>query len=256
MPGTGIGPALREARLSQGKSVEEASRETRIRTDYLQALEQEDYDELRGDVYVRGFLRTYSSYLGLNADHLLERYNREFGPPAPTVPAPLPGPARGPRIVNPHLFPFRSHHPTWAFLSAVALVVLGVFGAVGLFSGNPPAPAAALPPASPAPATSPPQVVVNIVADQTVAVRVLVDGRVAFDGQLVKGEGRSWTGAQRIQVSVARGGSVRLTVNGFSLGTPGRPGVPYAASFGPGDYRNRVHPSPSQGGTPSPHASA
>lgn len=256
MPRTGIGPALREARLSQGKSVEEASRETRIRTDYLQALEEEEYAELRGDVYVRGFLRTYSSYLGLDADDLLGRYNREFGQPAPTVPAPLPGPARGPRIVNPHLFPFRSHHPTWTFLSAVALVVLGVFWAVGLFSGSPPAPAAALPPASPAPVTSPPQVEVVMVAERPVTVRVVVDGRVEFDGALVKGEGRSWTGTQRIVVTVSRGRAVQLTVNGFSLGTPGRAQAPYTAAFGPRDYRNRVQPTPSQGGSPSPSASA
>src|SRR5207245_11307959 len=48
--GTGIGPALRRARLLRGKSIEEASRETRIRAEYLQALERETFDAVLGDV--------------------------------------------------------------------------------------------------------------------------------------------------------------------------------------------------------------
>ena len=49
---TGIGPVLRKARLVRGKSIEEASRETRIRAEYLQALERERFENLLGDVYV------------------------------------------------------------------------------------------------------------------------------------------------------------------------------------------------------------
>src|SRR5438477_12466499 len=70
---TGIGQALRKARVERGKSIEEASRETRIRAEYLQALERERFDVLPGDVYVRGFLRSYSSYLGLDPKKVLAR---------------------------------------------------------------------------------------------------------------------------------------------------------------------------------------
>src|SRR2546425_7719550 len=83
--GTGIGPALRKARLLRGKSIEEASRETRIRAEYLKALEGERFDALLGEVYVRGFLRSYSSYLGLDSDKVLTVYNRHFGPPRTTL---------------------------------------------------------------------------------------------------------------------------------------------------------------------------
>src|SRR2546423_4099674 len=70
---TGIGQALRKARVERGKSIEEASRETRIRAEYLHALERERFDVLPGDVYVRGFLRSYSNYLGLDPDKVLAR---------------------------------------------------------------------------------------------------------------------------------------------------------------------------------------
>src|SRR2546429_6493907 len=52
---TGIGPALRKARLTRGKSIEEASRETRIRAEYLQALERETFESMLGAVYVTCF---------------------------------------------------------------------------------------------------------------------------------------------------------------------------------------------------------
>jgi len=54
-----VGPALRKARQARGVSIAEASRDTRIREQFIRALEGEDFDRLLGDVYVRGALRTY-----------------------------------------------------------------------------------------------------------------------------------------------------------------------------------------------------
>ena len=85
-PGTGIGPALRKARQTRGKSIEEASRDTHIRAEYLHALEREAFGSMRGDVYVRGFLRSYSTYLGLDSDKVLTVYSRRFGVPDVTQP--------------------------------------------------------------------------------------------------------------------------------------------------------------------------
>src|SRR2546425_3806141 len=130
--GTGIGPALRRARLTRGKSIEEASRETRIRAEYLQALERETFESMLGAVYVRGFLRSYSTYLGLDADKVLTVYNRHFGGPRPTLPEPVAAPPRRERIVHPHLPDAMRHHPSWTFLIGVALLALAVFSAAGL----------------------------------------------------------------------------------------------------------------------------
>jgi cytoskeleton protein RodZ len=60
--GTGIGRALRAARQKQGKSLETVGRETRVRADYIDALEREDFDAIGSDVYVRSFLRSYARY--------------------------------------------------------------------------------------------------------------------------------------------------------------------------------------------------
>jgi len=55
--------------------------DTHIRSRYLKALEDERFDVLPGTAYVRGFLRTYAEYLGLDADPFVEEYNARFAPP-------------------------------------------------------------------------------------------------------------------------------------------------------------------------------
>lgn len=74
-----IGITLREARLRRQVDLVEAEQDTKIRSKYLSALENEDFDLLPGAVYVRGFLRTYSRYLGLDAQLYIDEYNERFG---------------------------------------------------------------------------------------------------------------------------------------------------------------------------------
>lgn len=74
--GLQIGEVLRGTRTRLGKDIYTVERETKIRTKYLQALENEQWDVLPGPTYIKGFLRTYASYLGLDADALVDEYRR------------------------------------------------------------------------------------------------------------------------------------------------------------------------------------
>ena len=65
-----VGKRLREAREAKGASIEEASGATRIRAYYIEALEKGDFSALPSPVQVRGFLRAYAKYLGLEAEEL------------------------------------------------------------------------------------------------------------------------------------------------------------------------------------------
>ncbi len=67
----GLGETLRQARLDRGLSLEDAEKATRIRKRHLQALEDEDFGRLPDGVYVKGFIRLYAPYLGLNPSDLL-----------------------------------------------------------------------------------------------------------------------------------------------------------------------------------------
>jgi hypothetical protein len=76
-----IGGSLREARLKRGLSPAEVQKAIRIRDRYLQALEEERWELLPGDAYVKGFLRTYADYLGLDGNLYVDEYNNRFAHP-------------------------------------------------------------------------------------------------------------------------------------------------------------------------------
>jgi transcriptional regulator with XRE-family HTH domain len=66
-----LGETLQRARQARGITIEDAERATRIPRRYLEALEQENFGILPAPVYARGFLRSYSGFLGLDPKELL-----------------------------------------------------------------------------------------------------------------------------------------------------------------------------------------
>jgi len=85
-----IGDSLREARNRRGFSPADVHKAIRIRERYLTALEEERWDMLPGEAYTKGFLRTYSEYLGLDGQLYVDEYNariaRHREEPPPFVP--------------------------------------------------------------------------------------------------------------------------------------------------------------------------
>ena len=73
-----IGTSLRQARQHRGLDVSDVERETRIRAKYLTALEEERFEVLPGTAYVRGFLRTYAEFLGLDGQLYVDEYSSRF----------------------------------------------------------------------------------------------------------------------------------------------------------------------------------
>ena len=85
--GLRIGEALKRARTGQGIDARTAEERTKIRIKYLRALESEDWDVLPSPAYTKGFLRTYATMLGLDAEALVDEYRRAGGEPAARPPA-------------------------------------------------------------------------------------------------------------------------------------------------------------------------
>lgn len=73
-----IGNSLREARLRQGLDLARVEDDTKIRAKYLQGLEDERFEILPSETYVKGFLRTYAEYLGLDGQLYVDEYNSRF----------------------------------------------------------------------------------------------------------------------------------------------------------------------------------
>src|SRR4051794_24131350 len=73
-----IGNSLREARVRRGTDFAQAELVTKIRGKYLRALEEEHFEVLPAETYVKGFLRTYAEYLGLDGQLYVDEYNSRF----------------------------------------------------------------------------------------------------------------------------------------------------------------------------------
>src|SRR5450432_2104464 len=74
-----IGNSLHEARSRRGIDFPEAELATKIRGKYLRALEDERFELLPAQTYIKGFLRTYAEYLGLDGQLYVDEYNSRLG---------------------------------------------------------------------------------------------------------------------------------------------------------------------------------
>ena len=89
-----IGNSLREARLRQSLELSRVELDTKIRGKYLHALEDERFSVIPGETYVKGFLRAYAEYLGLDGQLYVDEFNSRFAsgedvaPVAPAAPRP------------------------------------------------------------------------------------------------------------------------------------------------------------------------
>ncbi|MEI9966117.1 MAG: helix-turn-helix domain-containing protein [Candidatus Moraniibacteriota bacterium] len=72
-----LGEKLRKLRNDFRISITDVSKVTKIKPQYLEALEAGNYKSLPADVYVRGFLRSYARYLNVDEEALMRLYERE-----------------------------------------------------------------------------------------------------------------------------------------------------------------------------------
>jgi cytoskeleton protein RodZ len=227
-----IGERLEEARKKKGISIREAAEATKIRGEYLQKFEGNQFEIGLTDIYTRGFLRGYANYLRIPSDRLLNDYTAlRGGEPRPRQPSrevygrmdlaissaddrgEQQGEApAGESSQRPHQARFQrpgenlpkgpAIDPALVFKGGIALVailvLLGIFWVIKSLAGSGPAPVASGAPAraseiSEAPVSAPAPVV-TIVATQAVRIKLVrkSDGVELFQGPLQAGERREY----------------------------------------------------------------
>jgi len=72
------GDLLKEKRLIKELSLEEVAAKTKIKAEYLQAIEDSRFDALPSETFAKGFLRNYATFLHLNGDTIVAMFRRDF----------------------------------------------------------------------------------------------------------------------------------------------------------------------------------
>lgn len=237
-----VGRELSRARNRLGLSLKDAEATTRIRSKNLQAIENGDYELIPEPAYLRGYVIAYARYLDLEPEPLLEALDRELG----AISEP-------PRIRPRESLPLRGSHSAPSLkkgiLTLAALLVLAtlVFGIIRLTSAREPltpippldeptesvGPARDASPSASTVATPQTQTItdpqsleddftlrISVNAESSSWVRVLVDGRVAYEGVLIGGQFREWLVTDSATIRVGRPSAVEITKNGQPVTVP------------------------------------
>jgi cytoskeletal protein RodZ len=249
-----VGAVLRAARLKRGQSLEAVAQQSRIPKRYLDALENDRFDEFPAFVYMRGFLKGYCEHLDVNFDEIWAKIEAPApradastsapapGPaasaapaPAPAAATPKPAPAPTPKPATPshaptpipppvkvhqqsapasHSAPHESSSATGALLVAGA-VFLGL--GIWIFRDHRPAEAAKAAETTPRALMPLPRAVepkVTLRAVDDAWVRATVDGAVVFEGRIPKGAAMEWKPAHGVVLRTTSPAALQLVVNG------------------------------------------
>jgi transcriptional regulator with XRE-family HTH domain len=240
-----LGETLREAREAKGLSLDAVEEETMIRKKYLLALETEDYKVLPGRVYAKAFLRTYSRFLGLDADTLMVEFDKRY-------PRETREPAAENRLTTPINDGKRSGYRSFLLAAGVIILLVAFNSLYGSLRGGDPAPTVppragfederGVPPAEEPAAPEGLDLVLQVTRN-TCWMRVVVDGEESFQGIVRAGESVSFQGRERITLRLGNPGVVEVQLNGENLGTLGQGGMPINYEFtaeGQGSQRGRT----------------
>jgi len=114
-----IGLQLKKTREEKDITLEEVAEKTKIQSRYLQAVENGDWERLPEEVYLRGFIRTYAQFLGLDAQSLIKEYDEAR--------------AQEKEDREEEILEETSQEKSYLWIIILALIALGIIGYIGWY---------------------------------------------------------------------------------------------------------------------------
>jgi cytoskeleton protein RodZ len=212
-----IGDSLREARQRRSIAYAQAELATKIRSKYLRALEDEQFDQLPSPTYVKGFLQAYADFLGLDGQLYVDEYNSRY-----VVGDDWDGPRRS------TVRPDRRERGMETSIVVVALVLITIVTVVIIsawqVSGSPTKPR---PPAKPAPKADTAHIPTAALEIEALSGGSYVEvhrggpgGRILFAGTVEKGHLEPFRGSE-FWVSVSAPENLAIIVGGRRVALSG-----------------------------------
>ena len=244
LPMPALGDEFRSAREARGLSLSDVAERLHIRTVYLGAIEDEDWKAIGAPVYVRGFMRTYARFLGLDAESAVARFSAAA---APARPEERPREERGGERSGPSIVAILA---VLVAVAVVAYVGYAYFNYRFGVAARPVAVASPVPSAvrSPIKASTAPVTAVAAAAPRPTQpgkhalpglrihltqrswLRVSIDGTVVAEGTFPAGTAKSFAG-NVADVRAGNAGGVNVAVNGRAVGPLGASGAVIERQF-------------------------
>jgi hypothetical protein len=215
-----IGNSLREARQRKELDFLELEQGTKIRAKYLRALEDEAFETLPSPTYVKGFLRTYADYLGLDGQLYVDEYNVRYGSGDEVLERRVRSTGGGGATVRrPRERRRRSVGSKFVWIAIVAIgIVTALVFAAWRFGGSG---AQSLPLSHPAkaPTHAPPGLLIRAVGGNSLlAVHARSEtGPQLWNGTLTSGDAQRFAARHGLWVYIGSPENVRMTLNGRSV---------------------------------------
>lgn len=241
-----VGEILRAEREKKNLSVKDIENGTSIRALYITAIEEENYKIVPGEVYLKGFIRNYANYLGLDGKELVELYRQSQQSTVEQVPLEqrLKQERHKPRDPQ--------EKSSWGKYVAAGVVIIAVVGAAAFMMPNnnsgqekekqppvaqnksTPVPAPAAPPQTPpntTPAAVSSPVVIKAKFSEECWTLVTADGKEIYEGVPKPGESFTWEAKKNIVITVGNAGGIDLVYNGQPVGKLGAKGEVVEKTF-------------------------
>lgn len=248
-----IGDTLRKERERQKLSIQDVEQGTSIRAVYIDALEKGEYDKLPGEVYAKGFIKNYGNFLELNGEDLVRQFIMEISPASiaqedsQAETSNAENKIAAENLSNKYQVSQSDSENSDSrkyLVAAVAAAFILIGGIFYGFSGSDnetetqPAvetqtvetPAVETPPVEPQPqiVQAPPPPVNNVNLQATFSgdcwTRVMVDGKLEYEGMISAGQTFDWKGDESINVLLGNAGAAQFVFNGQNVGSIGGDG--------------------------------
>lgn len=259
------GAILKRCREYHDITLEDAEEATKIGANYLQALEENQISQFASAAYLKGFLRIYSTYLGLNPDDMIRMYDKLCSPgnkqgdhkdstsgssePATRKKFPLQkllmpavllvlilitaaifnrSPSTKPRQSQPAPVAVQTAAPAIQPLLSSAKQPPPVIKAdeVIVDQQRPAAPPTAPKKVQPIPQETTKGFIARMKVTQSGTLTVTIDGSTSQDYDLIAGDSIEWKANRTITLELSNSGGVEVELNGKQLKPFGPPGKP------------------------------
>ncbi len=211
-----IGEILKKKREELGRDLREISDSSKIRYDYLKALENGDFEKLPAEVYVKGYIQEYAKILNMNPETAIKEYIQQAAPSLQekkNIPEEKGAQMSRPRIRY-VLIP----------LILAFLILIATFRLLPPHKKSVPAAPAIQARIETTPRVTDPELVLEIIATDPTWLFVTIDKADSKEILMKPGETITWHAKKGFFLKIGNAGGIRLVFNGKEIGKLGEKG--------------------------------